>query len=157
MLGRRNVAVGDPGGDAMREYRLFIGGEFVDAASGETIDTPNPSTGEPAGRVAVGGAEDVSRAIAAARKAADEGPWPSMKPQERSRIMLDAFGRIAGAASEFAQIETEDAGHTVRMSNLFTVPYSNEFWRFLSDLGGRIPYTEKVEPYGFPTESWEWV
>ena len=54
-------------------------------------------------------------------------------------------------------IETEDAGHTVRMSNLFTVPYSNEFWRYLADLGGRIPYTEKVEPYGFPTESWEWV
>ena len=105
----------------------------------------------------MGGAEDVRRAIAAARTAADEGPWPTMKPQERSRIMLDAFAKISDAASEFAQIETEDAGHTVRMSNLFTVPYSNEFWRFMADLGGRFPYTEKVEPYGFPTESWEWV
>jgi aldehyde dehydrogenase (NAD+) len=141
----------------MREYRLFIGGEFVDAADGETIETPNPSTGEPAGRVAVGGAEDVRRAVAAARKAADEGPWPSMKPQERSRIMLEAFEQIAAASQDIGQIETEDAGHTVRMSNLFTVPYSNEFWRFLADLGGRIPYTERVEPYGFPTESWEWV
>ena len=79
----------------MREYRLYIGGEFVDAASSETIDTPNPSTGEPAGRVAVAGAEDVRRAVAAAREAADEGPWPSMKPQERSRIMLAARCRYA--------------------------------------------------------------
>jgi len=141
----------------MRECQLFIGGEFVDAADGETIESLNPSTGEPAGLVAVGGAEDMRRAVAAARTAADEGPWPSMKPQERSRIMLDAFDRIVEKASEFAEIETADAGHTVRMSNLFTVPYSNEFWRYLAELGARFPYTEKVEPYGFPTESWEWV
>jgi aldehyde dehydrogenase (NAD+) len=141
----------------MREFKLFIGGEFVDAADGESTETPNPSTGQPAGRVAVGGAEDMRRAVSAARKAADEGPWPSMKPQERSQIMLDSFQRIFERASEFAGIETEDAGHTVRMSSLFTVPYSNEFWRYLAELGGRIPYTEKVEPYGFPTESWEWV
>ena len=141
----------------MREYRMFIGGEFVDAASGETVDTLNPSTGEPAGRVALGDAEDVRRAVAAARKAADEGPWPAMKPQERSRILADAFERIFAAASDIGRIETEDAGHTIRMSSLFSVPYSNEFWRHLSELAGRIPYQEPVEPYGFPTEAWDFV
>src|SRR2546423_10357384 len=141
----------------MREYQLFIGGEFVDAASGETHDSPNPSTGQPAGRVALGGEEDMRRAIAAARTAADEGPWPSMKPAERSRILLDAFARIFDAASDIAQIESEDAGHTVRMSNLFSVPYSNEFWRHLAELAGRLEYREPVEPYGFPTEACDFV
>jgi aldehyde dehydrogenase (NAD+) len=141
----------------MREYQLFIGGEFVDAASGETVDTRNPSTGEPVGTVAVAGVEDVDRAIAAARKAADEGPWPSMRPQERTRILLDAFQRIADASADIAEIETADAGHTARMSSLFTVPYSNEFWRYTAELGGRIEYRESVEPYGFPTEAWDFV
>src|SRR5437867_11715713 len=109
----------------MREYGLFIGGEFVDAASGETVESTNPATGEPVGPVAVAGVEDVDRAIAAARTAADEGPWPTMRPQERTRILLDAFQRIADASSDIAGIETEDAGHTARMSSLFTVPYSN--------------------------------
>jgi aldehyde dehydrogenase (NAD+) len=141
----------------MREYRLFIGGEFVDAASGETAESHSPSTGEVVGRVAVAGAEDVDRAVAAARRAADEGPWPTMGPAERSRILLDAFQRIFEAASDIGTIESEDAGHTVRMSSLFSVPYSNEFWRHISELGGRLEYRESVEPYGFPTEAWDFV
>jgi aldehyde dehydrogenase (NAD+) len=141
----------------VREYRLFIGGEFVDAASGETVETRNPSTGDVIGRVALGGAEDMRRAVAAARHAADEGPWPAMKPKERERIMLDAFQRIFDAAEEIGRIETEDAGHTLRLSSLFTVPYSNEFWRYTSELAGRLPYHESVDPYGFPTEAWDFI
>src|SRR5438477_6305883 len=102
----------------MREYKLYIGGEFTDAASGETFDTTNPSTGEVVASVAKGGAEDVSRAVAAARRAFDEGPWPGLKPQERTAIMLKAFERIAEASGEIGQVETEDAGHTIRMSSL---------------------------------------
>jgi acyl-CoA reductase-like NAD-dependent aldehyde dehydrogenase len=141
----------------MRDYKLFIGGDFVDAASGETFESSDPSTGEPVARVALGGAEDMSRAVDAARKAFDEGPWPSMKPADRSAVMLRAFERIAAAQSEIAELETLDAGHTARMSNLFSVPYSNEFWRHLSELGGRVEYQEPVEAYGFPTPAWEFV
>lgn len=75
----------------MRAYGLFIDGEFVDAASGETFETHDPSTGEAVATVARAGAEDVDRALAAARRAFDEGPWPTMKPQERTRLMLVGF------------------------------------------------------------------
>jgi aldehyde dehydrogenase (NAD+) len=141
----------------MRDYRLFIGGELVDSASGETFETLNPSNGEVVATVAKAGPEDVERAIAAARKAFDEGPWPTMKPSERTTIMLDAFERIAAAAGEIGELEAEDAGHTIRMASLFTVPYSNEYWRHLAELAGRLTYDEAVEPFGFPTPAWDFV
>ena len=53
------------------DYKLLIGGKMVDAASGETFDSYNPATGQAFARVAKAGAEDVDRAVAAARKAFD--------------------------------------------------------------------------------------
>ena len=58
----------------MGEYKLFIDGEFVDAASGQTFETRGPSDGSVIGTVARAGREDVERAVSAARKAFDEGP-----------------------------------------------------------------------------------
>src|SRR5207247_1053809 len=76
-----------PGG-TMREFKLYIGGEFVDAASGKTFDTHSPSTGEAIATVALGDKEDIDRAIGAARTAFDEGPWPNMAPAERTAAMM---------------------------------------------------------------------
>ncbi|MGH2765579.1 MAG: aldehyde dehydrogenase family protein [Actinomycetota bacterium] len=141
----------------MREYGLFIGGEFAPAASGETFETRDPSTGEVVATVAKAGAEDVDRALSAARRAFDEGPWPTMKPRERTRIMLEVLDRLVEAQEEIAALETADAGHTRRMSNLFTVPYSNEFWRYLAQAAGALSYIEPVPRYDFPTAAWEFV
>ena len=52
--------------------QLFINGQWVDAASGKTFETPNPATGETLARIAKGDAEDVDRAVRAARRAFDE-------------------------------------------------------------------------------------
>ena len=139
------------------EYRLFIDGAFVDSASGETFDALDPSTGEVVAKVANGTPEDMDRAIAAARRAFDEGPWPGMDPKERARIMLDVGERLAEKASEIGELETCDAGHTIRNSSLFSVPYSNEYWKYLAELGGRMSYVEPVPKYVFPTEAWEFV
>ncbi|MGH2674488.1 MAG: aldehyde dehydrogenase family protein, partial [Actinomycetota bacterium] len=89
----------------MREYGLFIGGEFAPAASGETFETRDPSTGEVVATVAKAGAEDVDRALSAARRAFDEGPWPTMKPRERTRIMLEVLDRLVEAQEEIAALE----------------------------------------------------
>ena len=67
--------------------QLFINGQWVDAASGRTFDTPNPATGETLARIAEGDAEDINRAVKAARTAFDEGPWSRMTPSERGRII----------------------------------------------------------------------
>ncbi|HEX2032302.1 MAG TPA: aldehyde dehydrogenase family protein [Actinomycetota bacterium] len=141
----------------MREYQIFIDGGFVDAASGETVESRDPSTGEVVARVATAGPEDVDRAIAAARRAFDEGPWPQMRPEERTRIMLDVYDRLADAAAEIGELESADAGQTVRQSSLFLIPYSNEYWKYLAELASRIPYVEPVPRYEFPTAAWDWV
>ena len=66
---------------------MLIDGEWVAAASGKTFESINPATGEVLGDVAEGDAEDIDRAVAAARRAF-EGPWRSCKPFERQRLLL---------------------------------------------------------------------
>ena len=68
----------------MADTKLFINGEWAEAASGETFPTHAPSTGEKIADVAKAGREDAQRAIAAARKAFDDGPWPRMAGKERA-------------------------------------------------------------------------
>jgi aldehyde dehydrogenase (NAD+) len=141
----------------MREFKLFIDGEFAEASDGGTFDAYNPSTGETVATVAKGTAEDVNRAVAAARKAFDSGPWPSMKPAERYKLMLRVHEKLEDKASELAMLESENAGHTARLSNLFSVPYAHEFWRHLGELGSKMDYTEPGPDYAFPAPAWHHV
>jgi aldehyde dehydrogenase (NAD+) len=141
----------------VREYELFIDGEFVPATSGETFEAHDPSTGQVVATVALAGTEDVDRALAAARRAFDEGPWSTMRPQERARLMLRVFERLAEAQDDIAELETADAGHTMRTSTLFSVPYSNEYWRYLAEAAGAMSYVEPVPRHDFPTPAWEFV
>src|SRR3984893_17151218 len=67
--------------------QLFINGQWVDAASGRTFETPNPATGETLARVAEGDAEDIDRSVRAARRAFEDGPCSRMTPSERGRII----------------------------------------------------------------------
>src|SRR5437879_13893013 len=66
---------------------MFIGGKWVDSVSGKTFATINPCTGEPICQVAEGDKADVDRAVKAARKAFEEGPWSKMPASERGRLM----------------------------------------------------------------------
>src|ERR1700677_2784228 len=84
------------------ERRLYIDGKFVDAASGKTFETPNPATGETLARVAEGDAEDINRAVRAARGAFDDGPWGRLTPSERGRIIWRIGDLILDHAAELA-------------------------------------------------------
>ena len=72
----------------MADTKLFINGEWVEAASGETFPSFAPSTGEKIADVAKGGRDDAQRAIEAARKAFNDGPWPKMSGKERAEKNL---------------------------------------------------------------------
>src|SRR3954470_15805496 len=97
----------------LQNYDLIIGGENVPAASGETFDTVSPTTNEPVGRMAKAGLEDVDRAVAAAREAFDEGPWPRMTPLERSRIMHKVATLLRERLPEIAVMETTNCGKII--------------------------------------------
>ncbi|MGH2557174.1 MAG: aldehyde dehydrogenase family protein [Actinomycetota bacterium] len=141
----------------MRDYKLFIDGEFVDAVSGETFETRNPSDGSVIATVARAGREDVDLAVDAARRAFDEGPWPSMTPQERSAVLLRMAELLQERQPELSQLEAEDAGHTLRMANLFTIPLGTYHWQYLAEEASRLELTEPVPRTDFPAPAWQFV
>src|SRR5690349_9946648 len=67
--------------------KLLIGGDWQKSANGKTFDSFDPSSGEVLARVAEGEAEDINLAVAAARRAFDQGPWRKMTSSDRSRII----------------------------------------------------------------------
>jgi aldehyde dehydrogenase (NAD+) len=89
--------------------RMLIGGKWLEAASGKTFDTCNPATGEVLAHVAEGGAEDIDRAVAAAR-AAFNGPWSKFKPADRQRLLLRLADLVERDLEEFAALDTLDMG-----------------------------------------------
>jgi acyl-CoA reductase-like NAD-dependent aldehyde dehydrogenase len=95
------------------QTRLLIGGRFVDAAAGETFATFDPASGEPLAEVARAGEEDVSRAVAAARSAFDEGPWPRLAPYERGRLLQRIADRIRERVDPLAELEARNSGKPI--------------------------------------------
>lgn len=113
-----------------RPKKLLIDGKWVDSVSGKTFETLNPATEEVLCRVAEGGKEDVDRAVIAARKAFETGPWRKMSTAERARIMLRLADLIEQHADELAQIETLDNGKPIRESRYVDVPQTVETFRY---------------------------
>jgi acyl-CoA reductase-like NAD-dependent aldehyde dehydrogenase len=112
--------------------QLFIGGSFVDAASGATFATIDPATGETIAQVAAAGAEDVERAVGAARLAFEAGPWPKASARERARILRSLAAELRAHAGELAALESRDAGKPVRETALRDVPRAAENCEFFA-------------------------
>ncbi|MGH2724097.1 MAG: aldehyde dehydrogenase family protein [Actinomycetota bacterium] len=118
-------------------YQLVVGGESVDAASGETFESIDPSTGQFFASVAKAGAEDVHRATDAARKAFDEGPWPRMKGRERARHLLAVADGIKKAAGELAETEARDSGGTMRKAQSSDIGMAISTFRVFAETASR--------------------
>jgi gamma-glutamyl-gamma-aminobutyraldehyde dehydrogenase len=89
---------------------VFIDGAFVDAVGGRRFTTENPATGQPLAEVAEGDAADVDAAVRAARAAVEHGPWSTMAPAERKRVLFAVADAIDSHVEELARIESLDAG-----------------------------------------------
>jgi acyl-CoA reductase-like NAD-dependent aldehyde dehydrogenase len=93
--------------------QCFIDGRFVDAASGKTFDDTSPRDGRTIARVAEGDAEDIDRAVTAARRAFADGRWSRMAPAERKKIMVRFAGLIRERVLDLALLETLDVGKPI--------------------------------------------
>ena len=107
--------------DIASSYGLFINGEFVDAKSGTTFKTINPATEEVLADVSEAGAEDVDRAVAAARAAYD-GAWGSLSGRDRSKYLFRIARLIQERGRELAVLETLDNGKPIRESRDVDIP-----------------------------------
>jgi acyl-CoA reductase-like NAD-dependent aldehyde dehydrogenase len=112
--------------------KMLIGGQWVASASGKTFDTINPSTGEVLARVAEGDAEDINRAVAAARKAFESGPWPKLTPSQRGRLLWKVAELIEQNAEQLAQLETLDNGKPIKYSRAADIPLTADHFRYFA-------------------------
>src|SRR5690348_9822851 len=140
----------------MNEYELYIDGQFCDAASGKTADSINPATEEPWARIARAGAKDTERAIAAARKAFDEGPWPRMSAGDRKRIINQIADGLEAKSQEIAAVETQDSGGTIRKTSGDMMLGVNQL-RYFGEMAERLPLMEEIHVPQFPAQSKNWL
>lgn len=127
--------------------RLLIDGEWVESLSGRTFVTTDPATGKVLAEVAEAGAEDIDRAVSAARRALS-GPWSRITPRERARLLNRLADLIEEHAEEFSQLESLDAGRTIVSMRTVDLPLAFDHFRYFAG------WTTKIEgttiPTGFP-------
>jgi phenylacetaldehyde dehydrogenase len=118
--------------------KLFINGQWTDAASGKTFETPNPATGETLAHVAEGDAEDINRAVRAARTAFEDGPWRRMTPSDRGRLIWRIGDLILEHADELAQLESLDNGKPVAVARGADVPLAADLFHYMAGWATKI-------------------
>ena len=121
-------------GVAVTRYKNFVGGELVESAAGETMEVLNPATGETIAEVPRGTADDVERAVAAARKAAPA--WGERPPKERMEALLKLADVIEENADELAQLESQNVGKPMSIAG-DEMPFCADNLRFFAGAARR--------------------
>jgi aldehyde dehydrogenase (NAD+) len=129
---------------------LYIDGAWLDAASDEELEVINPATEEVIALVPQASTVDVDRAIAAARRAFDEGPWPRMSPRERSDALLRFIQAIADRRAELVDLIIAEAGaaRPIAEALQFDTPLRFAFW--FAERAATFPYEEPLPPQVSP-------
>ncbi len=115
-----------------RQHRMLIDGRFVPAASGKTFAVYNPATGEVVTQVPEAEAEDVNRAVLAARRAFDEGPWSKLSSSERGKLLWKVADLLEANLEEFAELESLDNGKPLSVARVADVPLAVDMFRYMA-------------------------
>lgn len=117
--------------------QIYIDGAYVASASGEMFDVIAPSDRSVFHRVPAGNAEDIDRAVKAARRAFDEGPWPRMSGAERAAVLRRMGDEIAARTDEIARIEVQDNGKPLPEA-VWDIEDTAGVFHFYADLAERL-------------------
>ncbi|WP_306061475.1 aldehyde dehydrogenase family protein [Natronococcus wangiae] len=144
--------------------KLYLGGEWVDSDSGQSIDVTNPTTGEPLATVQAGNRADVERAVTAAWRGFDT--WSEYEPRERQQMLTEIADRIDAERERFAQLDVLDNGKPITEARIdieLVVDHFRYFAGALRTLEGRtVPtngnrHVETIrEPYGVVGQITPW-
>lgn len=162
----------------IKDQKMLIDGEWIDSAGGKTFETLNPATGEPICRIAEGDAEDVDRAVKAARKAFESRGWRTMDASARGRLIYKLADLIETHADELAVLESMDNGKPVRDSRAIDIPAVVDVYRYYAGWADKVhgkvcapngPYhgytvhepvgvVGQIIPWNFPAlmQAWKW-
>src|SRR3954466_14928648 len=134
--------------------KMLINGKWVDAVSGKTFPTYDPSTGKEMAYVAEGDAADINLAVSAARNAFEKGAWRKMTASERGRLIWKLGDLLEKYIEEFAQLESLDNGKPVGVARAADVPLAVDLFRYMAGWATKIegntiplnvPYTPKAK------------
>jgi acyl-CoA reductase-like NAD-dependent aldehyde dehydrogenase len=117
------------------QTQLFIGGEFVDAVDGSTVDVVDPHDGSVLAKVALARVADVDRAVAAAAAAFDG--WRARSAAERGRLLLRLADLVESNLDELAMLETRDTGHPIRDSRTLDAPRTAATLRYFGGMADK--------------------
>ena len=122
---------------SLTKYKMFIGGEWVDAASGATFESVNPFTGKPWALIPRAGPADVDRAVRAAHKAFTEGDWPKLTATQRGALLRKLGDLIAPNAKQLAEIEVRDNGKLISEMSAQTA-YMAQWYYYFGGLADKV-------------------
>lgn len=121
----------------MKQYQMYIDGEWCDAADGATLDSINPATGEVWAKVAVAGEAEVNRAVAAASRALKQGPWAEMNATQRGKLLRKLGDLISTKVKQLGDIETIDSGKLAKETHGQT-GYVSDYYYYYAGLADKI-------------------
>lgn len=126
--------------------KLFIGGEWREAADGARRDVISPATGEVISSVAVGSTADVDAAVAAARESFESGVWSRLSGRERSRVLFKAVALLRERQEELAQIESADVGKPITFARIIDTEHATLQYEYAASLGQRLDGSLRETP-----------
>ena len=138
-------------------YQQYIDGAWVGAASGDTYEVINPSTEEIIARVPSGGRADAARAVAAARRSFEAGDWRNKTQAQRTEIMYQIARHLQEVSGDWAMVESQNSGGTIRKTSVADVPLAIEHFRSLAEQALQIPWYEPLPWIDIPNVSWNFV
>jgi len=122
--------------------KLFIGGRWVEPATDRMVDVVMPSTEEVITRVADPAPADADRAVAAARKAFDEGPWPRMSIEERVEVCTRLCDELEARLDDMNRAWTFEAGAPRAHGEMINSGAGKMVWRYALDIAPRLPWED---------------
>ena len=162
----------------VRQTKMLIDGKWINSTSGKTFKTLNPATGEVIAEVAAGDKPDVEKAVQAARRAFEKGPWRKMSARERGRCLFKLADLMEKHQEELALLESLDNGKPINDSRNGDVPLTIQCYRYYAGWADKIegktipvsgPYftytrhepagvVGQIIPWNFPLlmQAWKW-
>jgi phenylacetaldehyde dehydrogenase len=118
--------------------RMLINGKWVAAASGKTFEVTNPATGNVIARVAEGDKADIDAAVQAARRALESGPWATMTPADRGKMIWHIGELILKYRDELAELESVDNGKPMAIAKAADVPLAADIFQYMAGWSTKI-------------------
>jgi len=118
--------------------KMLINGKWVGAASGKTFAVTNPATGNVITQVPEGDKADIDAAVQAARQAFEAGPWATMTPSERGKIIWRIGELIARHGDELAELESLDNGKPMAVAKAADVPLAADIFQYMAGWATKI-------------------